>query len=127
MRPIRYACPYCNTVYKTLREARACSRPIKDDFKRGDIVWFHGRVWRVLDTDQTFSVERVPEYLRAFGWWPMHRSGYQMMNACYPKDRYCKSSDLKHFTVKEAKAKLKERAIQYHNAQVFFSMLKEDK
>jgi hypothetical protein len=68
---VLYACKQCDKTYSTAAEAKACRKLIADHFKAGDIIQYHGRVWKLkhLPDDTGFShIERVPDYLHAFGW-----------------------------------------------------------
>jgi len=86
-----YACPYCERVYKTRKEAESCPQPFSKFFKDGDIVRRQGRVWKmtyVPDGRDFGTIERVPDFLVAEG---LNLRTHQAKSWYHGSQTFCRS------------------------------------
>lgn len=117
-----YACPYCETAYSTAKAATSCAKPIAKSFKLGDIIKFNGKAWRIANMSDGVYLERIPEWVLAFGWQDS-RYHNRRENSYIQRNSLCGNAEIYKFDVKEAQKQMKLRVRQAKAAQKFVEML----
>lgn len=114
-----YACSHCKEVYTTKKQALKCIKNVADHFKAGDVVRFHGNVWRITNMkDNAATLEKTRSHRLAFGqtWKDRQQKWFWQ-----PVATFC-GKEMQKIDKREAKSQLKLRLRQAEAAQQFFNL-----